>query len=130
MLLETTRTRPGVDGCPAAVSVYSGPVGPYGLVGGDRGGTAKLLIESKDGTRTMLPSKSTFEAHPGEKIIIQTAGGGGWGNSRKRDPEKVRLDVKQGLISANRAKEAYGVEIDPDTFEIDHHRTRELRRRP
>ena len=103
-------------------------VGPYGLVGGDSGGTAKLFIESKDGTRTLLPSKSTFETHPGEKVIIQTAGGGGWGNSRKRDPEKVRLDVQQGLISIERAKEAYGVELNPETLEIDHQRTRELRR--
>ncbi len=101
--------------------------GPYGLSGGGSGRCSKLLLESDDGTRKLLPSKSTFEAHPGEKVIIQTAGGGGWGNAHERDPEKVRLDVKLGLISARRAKEVYGVEIDPDTLEIDVQRTRELR---
>lgn len=101
--------------------------GPYGLNGGGSGRCAKLFIESSDGTTNLLPSKSTFEAHPGEKVIIQTAGGGGWGEAHERDPENVRLDVKQGLISVRRAKEAYGVEIDPETFEIDHQRTRKLR---
>jgi N-methylhydantoinase B len=101
--------------------------GPYGLKGGGSGRCAKLFIESPDGTTDPLPSKSTFEAHPGEKVILQTAGGGGWGNAHRRDPEKVRWDVKQGLITARRAREVYGVEIDPHTFEIDHLRTRELR---
>jgi len=102
-------------------------IGPYGLNGGGNGGRSRLLIEQPNGVKRILPSKSTFEADPGEKIIIQTAGGGGWGNPKARDPEKVRLDVLQGLISIDRAKEIYGVHIDPKSFEIDYKATNKLR---
>lgn len=103
-------------------------VGPYGLKGGGNGGKANFLLEEPDGYVRQLPSKSTFEAHPGEKVIIQTAGGGGWGNPKERDPEKVRENVTQGLISIERAREIYYVKIDPETFDIDWNRTRELRK--
>ena len=102
--------------------------GPYGLEGGGNGGKAKLLLEYADGRRQQLPSKSTFEAHPGEKIVIQTAGGGGWGNAKARDPGNVKRDVIQGLISIRRAREIYGVRLAPETFEIDWDATRELRK--
>jgi N-methylhydantoinase B len=102
--------------------------GPYGLEGGGNGGKAKLLLEYADGRRQQLPSKSTFEAHPGEKIVIQTAGGGGWGNAKARDPGNVKRDVIQGLISIRRAREIYGVQLAPETFEIDWDATRELRK--
>jgi N-methylhydantoinase B len=90
--------------------------GPYGLEGGWEGGAARLILESPNGERRSLPSKSTFEAHPGEKIVIQTAGGGGWGNPRQRDPERVRQDVSEGLISTRRAREIYGVEADEKKY--------------
>ena len=45
----------------------------------------------------------------------------------KRDLEKVRHDVEEGLISAERAKEQYGVSIDPATNEIDEELTALLR---
>jgi len=102
--------------------------GPYGLEGGGNGGKAKLLLEYADGRKQQLPPKSTFEAHPGEKVIIQTAGGGGWGNAKARDPENVKTDVIQGLISMRRAREIYGVQLDPETFEIDWNTTREIRK--
>lgn len=102
--------------------------GPYGLEGGGNGGRARLMLEGADGRRRELQAKSTFESHPGEKVIIQTAGGGGWGNAKARDPENVRADVLQGLISLRRAREIYGVQLTPDTFEIDWEATRELRK--
>ena len=102
-------------------------IGPYGLDGGGNGGKSRLAIEQSDGVERTLPSKSTFETHPGEKVTIQTAGGGGWGNPKERDPEKVRVDVFQGLVSIERAREIYGVAIDPESFGIDHAGTKKLR---
>jgi len=98
----------------ARASTDRAATGPYGLAGGGNGGTARLFIESSEGDRSPLPSKSTFEVHPGEKVVIQTAGGGGWGDPRRRDPEKVRLDVRHGLISVQRAMEVYGVSIEDE----------------
>jgi N-methylhydantoinase B len=103
--------------------------GPYGLEGGWPGGRAQLLLEQSDGSNRKLPSKSTFEASPGDRIIIRTAGGGGWGNPKERAPEEVREDVVQGLIDIDRAREIYGVEIDPQTLKIDPESPEKKRRR-
>jgi N-methylhydantoinase B len=42
--------------------------------------------------------------------VILTPGGGGYGDPRMRDPELVRKDVANGLVSAESALKHYGVE--------------------
>ena len=51
---------------------------PYGLSGGEPGqqGENRLL---HDGTETSLGGKWTGQVQPGDRIIIETPGGGGWG---------------------------------------------------
>jgi N-methylhydantoinase B len=103
--------------------------GPYGLNGGEAGGRAQLLLEQPNGKKESLPPKSTFEAHPGDKIIIRTAGGGGWGSPLERAPEKVRDDVLSGLITLNRARDVYGVQLAPESLDVDQEATSNLRRK-
>ncbi|MFM2281144.1 MAG: hypothetical protein RLZZ444_3375, partial [Pseudomonadota bacterium] len=45
----------------------------------------------------------------GDVIRVITANGGGLGDPKDRDPELVRRDIRNGLISAERAAEIYGV---------------------
>ena len=52
---------------------------------------------------------------PGTKIVLQTAGAGGYGDPFTRDPVSVATDVAEGFITAARAREAYGVAIDEKT---------------
>ncbi|MBA7671088.1 hypothetical protein ES703_79239 [subsurface metagenome] len=59
--------------------------------------------------------------------MIETAGGGGWGDPLARDSELVRRDVVEGLITLERAREAYGVVIDPENLEVLQVETRQLR---
>jgi len=42
-------------------------------------------------------------------IVMQSAGGGGFGDPLTRDPERVRADVRGGYVSPARAREGYGV---------------------
>lgn len=46
---------------------------------------------------------------PGDVIRVVTGNGGGFGDPRDRDPERVRDDIRNGFITAERAAEAYGV---------------------
>ena len=46
----------------------------------------------------------------GDRVRIQSGGGGGFGDPRKRDRERVRTDVKRGYVSAQKAREVYGLE--------------------
>jgi N-methylhydantoinase B len=65
---------------------------------------------------------------PGSRIILQTAGAGGYGDPYRRDPQRVRQDVIEGFISVERAKEAYGVVLNAKTHEIDAAATRAERK--
>jgi N-methylhydantoinase B len=45
--------------------------------------------------------------HAGDRVVFETAGGGGYGNPAQRPAEQVRLDVADGKISSAGA-ETYG----------------------
>ena len=59
--------------------------------------------------------------------IVITAGGGGWGDPLDRDAEKVREDVLEEYVSAEAARNEYGVVLDPETLVIDQEGTARLR---
>ncbi len=46
----------------------------------------------------------------GDLYVHRTAGGGGWGDPRERDPAAVREDVLDGKVTPEAAKEEYGWE--------------------
>jgi N-methylhydantoinase B len=48
----------------------------------------------------------------GDVLVHQGAGAGGYGDARERDPEAVRRDVRNGLVSTAEAVRLYGVESD------------------
>ncbi len=51
--------------------------------------------------------------------MVQTAGGGGYGDPLERDPELVRADVIDGLVSLAKAEGEYGVVIDGGSLSVD-----------
>ena len=54
--------------------------GPFGLAGGDPGKPGTQQLERVDGTIVTLSSKASIEAAPGECLIVETPGGGGFGS--------------------------------------------------
>ena len=103
---------------------------PWGILGGKPGMRSTKILVHTDGTRTVLPSKcDQIKVEPGDQLIFQTAGGGGWGDPLDRDSEKVRVDVVRELVSARKAASDYGVVCDPETSEVDEEATRALRQR-
>ena len=83
-------------------------LGPWGAFGGHAAGKSKCLMVSGDGKARHLPSKITTNLKRGDKIVVITPGGGGWGNPHKRNQKAVERDVREGFISLKRAKEIYG----------------------
>ncbi len=103
---------------------------PWGILGGKPGMRSTKILVHTDGTRTVLPSKcDQIKVEPGDQLIFQTAGGGGWGDPLERDSEKVRVDVVRELVSVRKAASDYGVVCDPETSEVDEGATRTLRQR-
>jgi N-methylhydantoinase B len=89
-------------------------IGPWGVFGGQVAGTSDCVVVSEDGKRRRLPSKITTTLKKGDKIVIITPGGGGWGDPRKRDREAVERDLREGLISPKRAEQVYGYAISQE----------------
>ncbi len=56
--------------------------GPWGLSGGADGSPGKTSIIRKDGSVETLPGKSNVRLRPGERVRIESPGGGGWGKKQ------------------------------------------------
>ena len=54
-------------------------VPPWGLAGGGPGACGEDWLIGADGTRERLPGKTTIEVGPGDRLLVLTPGGGGWG---------------------------------------------------
>ena len=67
------------------------------------------------------------QLRPGDAVIMDAAGGGGYGDPLERDPELVERDVAEEYVSVEGAQENYGVVIDSDTMKLDANASRKLR---
>jgi N-methylhydantoinase B len=95
---------------------------PEGLFGGKPGARAQFLINGLPGNPFGLT-----QLKPGDVVIIDAAGGGGYGNPLERDIEMVERDVLEGYVSIEKAKEDYGVIVDPKTLRVELEATKRLR---
>ncbi|MBW2057734.1 MAG: hydantoinase B/oxoprolinase family protein [Deltaproteobacteria bacterium] len=100
---------------------------PWGLMGGKGGGSSDCWIVSPSGQKRQLPSKVTIQVEPGTRIVLRTAGGGGFGDPLERDPARVVRDVEEGLIGADRAEAEYGVVFEGKRGSLDEAATVALR---
>ena len=101
---------------------------PWGIGGGRAAACSRKILLRRDGTREELPSKFDFlRVEPGDRLAYLTAGGGGWSDPLERHAEAVRRDVRRGLVSAQRARDDYGVAVSADGLSIDHDETERLR---
>lgn len=101
---------------------------PKGVCGGHAGPPSQMWIVSKDGAskrplRTMVNDR--IEA--GESYITMCTGGGGWGDPLNREIHRVEQDVKDTFVTIEKAKNIYGVVIDPVTLKADVAATNALR---
>ena len=53
--------------------------GPYGLSGGANGAPGRTVILRDDGSQERLPSKTSTRLRSGERVRVESPGGGGWG---------------------------------------------------
>ena len=72
--------------------------GPYGLAGGEPGQKGRFILTRADGAQE-LPSKiSNVALARGDRIRLETSGGGGWGDPANRDPAARDRDRRLGFV--------------------------------
>ncbi|MGE5203818.1 MAG: hydantoinase B/oxoprolinase family protein, partial [Acidobacteriota bacterium] len=84
---------------------------PWGVAGG-RAGTLGATEVTEGGVSRNIAKASVYRPSRGSVLTIRGAGGGGFGSPTERDPERVRRDVLDGLVSRERARSVYGVVLD------------------
>lgn len=96
----------------------------WGIEGGLPSRPHGLWLEQDGVTRFLGSVFSDVPVKFGVRFWRGTAGGGGFGDPLKRDPEKVRRDVEDDYVSIERARKDYGVVVrlvdaDLAEYEID-----------
>ena len=82
---------------------------PKGRDGGGPGAGGVVRLASGTPLRT-----KGFQIIPeGERLLLLLPGGGGMGDPHDRDPALVARDIREGLVSPERALADYGVGSDP-----------------
>jgi N-methylhydantoinase B len=73
---------------------------PPGAAGGLPGRAGGYYRERPDGTREPLGAKATRQPlAEGEALVVETSGGGGYGDPGDRDPAAVRKDLAEGRVT-------------------------------
>lgn len=65
------------------------------------------------------PKKAGIEQGPDDVYVIHWSAGAGFGDPLKRDPATVGVDVIEGAVSSQAARQYYGVVINSATGEVD-----------
>ncbi len=101
---------------------------PKGLFGGKSSRVNKAILCHTDGTVDEIDILIFTKHRVGDIMEVDFSGGAGFGDPFRRDSERVREDVSNELVSIEKAKEEYGVVIDPATLQINEEATEEVRR--
>ena len=86
---------------------------PFGVAGGKAGSLNRVILTTPDGENINLASKESPRQLPeGTALTMVSSGGGGWGDPIQRDPELVRQDILNGILSAEKAGRDYGIGLE------------------
>lgn len=80
---------------------------PRGLFGGGNG--APVRIETGSGAKPHPKSRTSLE--PGERLIMNFAGGAGYGLPAERGRAAILEDLRNGLVTVEAARRDYGIDI-------------------
>jgi N-methylhydantoinase B len=80
---------------------------PWGLFGGEAGGSGRFLIRDADGERRLDDKPNEVEVVSGTRIAVETPGAGGYGAPSERAVEAVKLDQQSGKFSASFIEQHY-----------------------
>lgn len=84
---------------------------PWGTQGGLPGSAASMTVVRTDGTQIAV-RKARLMVAAGDRLVVRTSGGGGFGDPRTRDRELVARDLREGKITLEQAREVYGYRGD------------------
>mgnify|MGYP001396281370 CR=1 FL=1 len=92
---------------PASVSLLGerGKVPPFGVGGGGAAAPNRFTWETPEGPRTppMVSKITDIRLDAGQRVRLETPGGGGWGDPTERDPQAKARDLRMGYVTQDDA---------------------------
>ncbi|HZR60253.1 MAG TPA: hydantoinase B/oxoprolinase family protein [Xanthobacteraceae bacterium] len=83
---------------------------PSGIAGGKPGSRSRFVIHLDEKDERETPASGRYELAAGERFLLQSAGGGGFGDAHRRDRAALQRDIAEGYVSAEAAAKEYGAE--------------------
>jgi N-methylhydantoinase B len=88
---------------------------PWGVQGGKEGKPGRfMLVDGRTGEEKSIEKEKRLRVFPGDRICIETGGGGGYGSPERRALDLIQRDFDAGYISAEAAARDYGIVIGED----------------
>lgn len=84
---------------------------PGGVLGGGAGAPTRIWKQDRSGALTDLGIDIDVTLLPGEKLISEGCGGGGFGPPAQRDPAKVAYHLKEGWITPDFVRRHYAASL-------------------
>ena len=86
---------------------------PKGVLGGRADPAARNFKRARTGELVELPGFHQEMLKAGEALVWVNNGGGGYGDPKRRAPERVAADVNRNWLTVERARDVYGVALKP-----------------
>ncbi len=84
---------------------------PWGVDGGQEGTSNSYEVIRGNGERIRGGRVTGLPLAAGDLVRVVTGNGGGWGDPRQRERELVLADLRDGYITAETARDVYGLEL-------------------
>jgi N-methylhydantoinase B len=75
--------------------------GACGMAGGADGAPHRYRLLSRGKTRALRTKELGIEVKPGDVFLVESGGGGGWGDPRRRTREAHEADIVNGFVSSH-----------------------------
>ena len=81
---------------------------PKGVAGGKARTRARFVVRVGTDQEYETPASARVEMAKGERFLLQSAGGGGYGDPRQRDRAALNRDIAEGYVTQDAAVKDYG----------------------
>jgi N-methylhydantoinase B len=81
---------------------------PNGVADGKPGSRSRFVIHLGTAEEREMPASGRYDLRAGERFLLQSAGGGGFGDPKNRDAAALKRDIAEGYVSAAAAEREYG----------------------
>lgn len=101
---------------------------PFGVAGGQPGALNRFFWQTDGGecSPPMVSKIADVKIRAGQRLRLETPGGGGWGDPKARDPRAVARDVRLGFIGTEAAARDYAAVVSLEGL-VDERATTALR---